>query len=68
MTRPVQGGQTAKTRELHTLGIDPTLGIALNVAYSGVTASLCLWVLSRALISRPSDAASEPQSPIRKWV
>lgn len=54
----VQGGQPAKTRELYTLGVDPTLGIALNLAYSCVAASLFLWALTRALISRPSGPAS----------
>jgi len=31
----IQGWETDKTRELHALGVDPTLGIALNLAYSG---------------------------------
>ncbi len=54
----VQGGQTAKTRELHTLGVDPTLGIVLNLAYSCTAAGLFLWALTRALISRPSGPVS----------
>jgi hypothetical protein len=42
-----QDGQTPKTRELHALGINATFGIALNLAYTCVAASLFLWTLIR---------------------
>jgi hypothetical protein len=48
----VRGGETVKTRELHILGIDPTLGVAVNLVYSGIATSLFLWILIRALTSQ----------------
>lgn len=54
----IWGGETAKTRELRTLGIDPTFGIVLNLTYACLAASLFLWILTRALIAQWSTSAS----------
>ncbi len=41
-------GETAKTRQLRALGVDPTVGIAANLAYSTTAAGLFVWALARA--------------------
>jgi hypothetical protein len=39
--------ETAKSRQLRSLGFDPTLGILLNLVYSAVASLLFVWVLVR---------------------
>ncbi len=39
--------ETAKSRQLRSLGFDPTLGILFNLVYSAVASLLFVWVLVR---------------------
>ena len=46
---------TAKARELRALGFDPTLGVAVNLAFSAVAFAMFAWAAVRWLTScRPS--------------
>jgi hypothetical protein len=51
-----QGVHSAKARELRRLGVDPTLGVALNLAYSVVASGVFVWVAGRWLKRRQLDA------------
>jgi hypothetical protein len=42
----------SKADELHRLGIDPELGVALNLVYSAVASAVFVWVLTRWLAAR----------------
>ena len=42
----------SKADELHRLGIDPELGVALNLVYSSVASAVFAWVLARWLATR----------------
>ena len=46
------GVHGAKADELHRLGIDPELGVALNLIYSAVASVVFAWVLTRWLGAR----------------
>ena len=50
LVRGVEGG---KSSELRRLGIDPTLGVALNLAYSAVASVLFLIAIRRAVTRSP---------------
>jgi len=41
------GVQGTKADELNRLGIDPELGVALNLVYSAVASVVFVWVLAR---------------------
>ena len=43
----VRGVQGSKADELHRLGIDPELGVALNLLYSAVASAVFAWVAAR---------------------
>ena len=43
------GVHGSKADELHRLGIDPELGVALNLVYSAVATAVFAWVLTRWL-------------------
>lgn len=43
------GVQGSKADEVHRLGIDPELGVALNLVYSSVASAVFVWVLTRWL-------------------
>jgi hypothetical protein len=45
----LNGVHGSKADQLHRLGIDPGLGVALNLAYSAVGSAVFIWVLSRWL-------------------
>lgn len=42
-----QGVHGMKARELHDLGVDPELGVALNLIYSAVASAVFAWVAAR---------------------
>ncbi|HEX6381514.1 MAG TPA: hypothetical protein VF180_09745 [Acidimicrobiia bacterium] len=42
----------SKADELHRLGIDPELGVALNLVYSSVASAVFAWILTRWLATR----------------
>jgi len=42
-----QGVHGSKARELRDLGVDPELGVALNLAYSAVAALIFAWIVAR---------------------
>ena len=48
----LRGVHGSKADELHRLGIDPELGVALNLVYSSVASAVFAWVLTRWLASR----------------
>jgi hypothetical protein len=39
--------ETVKTRQLQSLGLDPTLGIGINLAYSAIASLLFVLVVMR---------------------
>jgi hypothetical protein len=43
----VQGVDGSKANELRRLGVDPELGVALNLAYSAVASVVFVWLLGR---------------------
>jgi hypothetical protein len=45
----LSGVHGSKADELHRLGIDPELGVALNLVYSAVASAVFAWVLTRWL-------------------
>jgi hypothetical protein len=47
----VHGVSATKATELRTLGIDPTVGVAINLAYSALAFGVFVWALARARIS-----------------
>ena len=53
-----QGVHGSKARELRDLGVDPELGVALNLIYSAVASAVFAWVVARwfARRRRPSPA------------
>ena len=48
----LSGVHDSKADELHRLGIDPELGVALNLVYSAVASAVFVWVLTRWLATR----------------
>jgi ABC-type branched-subunit amino acid transport system permease subunit len=42
-----EGVNGSKARELRRLGVDPTLGVALNLVYSAVASLVFAWVVTR---------------------
>jgi hypothetical protein len=43
----MHGVEGSKARELRDLGVDPELGVALNLAYSAVASAVFAWVAAR---------------------
>lgn len=43
----LSGVHGSKADELNRLGIDPELGVALNLVYSAVASAVFVWVLTR---------------------
>jgi hypothetical protein len=58
----MRGADGDKARELRSLGIDPTFGIALNLAYSLTACALFVWALGRARGRPPSTAPPDSHS------
>jgi hypothetical protein len=48
----LSGVHGSKAAELHRLGIEPELGVALNLVYSAVASAVFVWVLTRWLAAR----------------
>lgn len=48
----LRGVHGSKADQLHRLGIDPELGVALNLVYSAVASAVFAWVLTRWLATR----------------
>jgi ABC-type branched-subunit amino acid transport system permease subunit len=42
-----QGVHSSKARELRRLGVDPTLGVTLNLVYSAAASVVFAWVVTR---------------------
>ena len=49
-----------KTRQLRELGVDPTLGVCINLVFSAAAGLLFVWLAERFLLLR--RARAEPQS------
>jgi hypothetical protein len=47
-----QGVHGSKARELRDLGVDPELGVALNLVYSLVASAVFIWLVARWLAAR----------------
>jgi hypothetical protein len=45
----LNGVHGSKADELHRLGVDPELGVALNLCYSAVASAVFVWVVFRWL-------------------
>ncbi len=54
-----QGVQGMKARELHDLGFDPELGVALNLLYSAVASAVFAWLVARWLAGRRRPSPAE---------
>ncbi len=54
----VTGVAPVKGRQLQTLGVDPTMGVAINLAYSAAASALFCWWLTRRLRSNSSPRTS----------
>ena len=52
-----QPGQGSKGRELRRLGVDPTLGVALNLVYSALASAVFVWLATRWLAARQGRVA-----------
>lgn len=52
----VQGVQGSKAQELHDLGFDPELGVALNLVYSAAASAVFVWIVARWLAGRRRPA------------
>ena len=65
-----RGADTAKAGELRELGFDPTLGFALNLAFSAIAFSLFVWASIRWLRScrRPRDDRQHSRTARRRSV
>ena len=50
----LMGVHGSKADELNRLGIDPELGVALNLVYSAVAAVIFVWVIFRWRSNRQS--------------
>ncbi|GAA5172649.1 hypothetical protein GCM10023321_72820 [Pseudonocardia eucalypti] len=51
---------TAKTRELLALGIDPTLAVSINLIYSAAASALFVWAALRSITTRRRRATPQP--------
>ena len=58
-----QGVNGSKARELRRLGVDPTLGVALNLVYSAVASLVFAWVVTRWWTSRRGKFARWSTDP-----
>jgi ABC-type branched-subunit amino acid transport system permease subunit len=48
----LNGVEGSKADELHRLGVDPELGVTLNLMYSAVASAAFAWIVTRWLAAR----------------
>jgi hypothetical protein len=58
-----QGVHGSKARELRRLGIDPELGVALNLVYSAVASLVFAWLVTRWWAARRGRVARWRSDP-----
>jgi hypothetical protein len=61
-----QGVHGAKARELRSLGVDPELGVALNLAYSAVASLVFAWIAARWFTARHRSTIRRSPGPRRR--
>jgi ABC-type branched-subunit amino acid transport system permease subunit len=58
-----QGVHGSKARELRRLGVDPEVGVALNLVYSAVASAVFVWVVTRWWAGRRGRVARWRTAP-----